>query len=174
MNSVTEEIHCPVLIRGLQLPCCLDILVASSSGATVQSSRGCSSRGNSSPISKHREPTIAKVSIPFDRESKVCNMTAPKSTRASASLLPPELLQHILSNLSLPDVAAAAVTCRGWKEVALDILWSDVNLIDLLNVLAPTEVIGGGGVRGGLVSEYERPRLRLLFKSKFDNRPCSS
>lgn len=60
-----------------------------------------------------------------------------------ASQLPLELLQEILSRLTLRDIAAAAITCRGWKELALDILWKDVNLVNLLNVLAPTEEKAG-------------------------------
>lgn len=62
-------------------------------------------------------------------------MTLP---RHSASVLIPELLHEILSQLPLRDVAMAAITCQGWKESALDILWETVDLVDLLNVLAPT------------------------------------
>lgn len=66
-------------------------------------------------------------------------MTALQSSPSLASLLAPELLQEVLSQLPLRTVAAAATTCQGWKELALDILWKDVDLVDLLNVLAPTE-----------------------------------
>lgn len=66
-------------------------------------------------------------------------MTVHESLTCLASLLAPELVQEILLNLSLHDVAVAAITCQGWNETALNILWKDVNLVDLLNVLAPTE-----------------------------------
>lgn len=76
----------------------------------------------------------------FLYRSKVPSMTTPQSSKCLASLLAPEPIQQILSRFTLPHVAAAALSCQGWKEVALDILWNDVNLINLLNVLAPTEV----------------------------------
>lgn len=69
-----------------------------------------------------------------------------------ASLLAPELLEEVLSRLPLRDVAAAAITCRAWKELALDILWKDINLVDLLNVLAPTEKRTGEAKQPELVS----------------------
>lgn len=59
------------------------------------------------------------------------------------SSLAPEVILHLLSFLPPADVAATATVCQAWKEPALDVLWKDVNLKDLLEVLGTTKEQNG-------------------------------
>lgn len=56
------------------------------------------------------------------------------------SLLVDEVLSGVFSNLRGRALAASAITCQAWKEPALDVLWSSVDLDDLLDILSPTTV----------------------------------
>ncbi|KAI0708775.1 hypothetical protein C8T65DRAFT_830002 [Cerioporus squamosus] len=52
----------------------------------------------------------------------------------------PELLEMIFSILEMGDLRRNALVCKAWAEVALDILWRDVeDLPRMLHLLAPTE-----------------------------------
>lgn len=66
------------------------------------------------------------------------------------SELAPELLLLIMNYLPEAAVAAAAVTCQAWKEPASDILWREVNLRNLLSVLAPVGLQGDNLLVSGL------------------------
>lgn len=57
--------------------------------------------------------------------------------RCHPALLLEEVIQLLFSFLSQSELAAAARTCDAWKDLALDILWRDVQLQDLLNVVCP-------------------------------------
>ncbi|KAG9015343.1 hypothetical protein FRB93_013043 [Tulasnella sp. JGI-2019a] len=50
-----------------------------------------------------------------------------------------EVLQLILTHVAFhrPTLAAMAITCRGFREISLDMLWKDIDLVDLLKVLSP-------------------------------------
>lgn len=64
-----------------------------------------------------------------------------------ASALAPEVVLHLLSFLPRPAVATAVITCKAWKDPALDILWKDVDLENLLKVLGTEEDEDGVLVR---------------------------
>ncbi|TFK87886.1 hypothetical protein K466DRAFT_645714 [Polyporus arcularius HHB13444] len=57
----------------------------------------------------------------------------------------PELLEMIFSFLEKGDLSRNALVCKAWSEVALDILWRDVDdLPRMLHLLAPTEACPQG------------------------------
>lgn len=70
--------------------------------------------------------------------------------KASLALGRPELLGEILDIVrvegdrccpackpSQPTLAAAARVSRGWSDLALDLLWRTVQLVDVIQILAP-------------------------------------
>lgn len=62
-------------------------------------------------------------------------------------LIIPELLESIFSFCDTNDNAKNAVVCRAWSEVALDILWKEVDdLPRMFHLLAPTEQCSQGRV----------------------------
>ncbi|KAG9033950.1 hypothetical protein FRB95_014029 [Tulasnella sp. JGI-2019a] len=58
-----------------------------------------------------------------------------------------EIILTILSNLkrnsNFKALVAAALTCKRWSEISLDLLWMDIDLDRLLRVLSPTELERG-------------------------------
>lgn len=63
------------------------------------------------------------------------------------SLLIEEVLLKIFSNLPQSTLYSAALTCQAWKDPALDILWKEVNLINLTNAISPVTLDDSGLVR---------------------------
>ncbi|KAG8879145.1 hypothetical protein FRB97_001925 [Tulasnella sp. 331] len=53
------------------------------------------------------------------------------------ALLVGEILLHIFSNLPEDDLFMIALTCCTWSDPALDLLWKDIRLADILKVLSP-------------------------------------
>ncbi|KAG8980833.1 hypothetical protein FRB93_008932, partial [Tulasnella sp. JGI-2019a] len=66
----------------------------------------------------------------------------PILTECHRGLLLEEILLQIFGNTSHPTLAAAAVICRAWSELALEILWEEVDLVDLLNVFGWVSIRG--------------------------------
>jgi hypothetical protein len=63
-------------------------------------------------------------------------------------LLIPELLQNILSFLDRADTVANACVCKQWSEIALDLIWREVNSLPrLLALLRPHQTCGFSVVR---------------------------
>lgn len=55
----------------------------------------------------------------------------------------PEIILQILSTLPPSSAAATAITCQAWKNLSLDTIWREIDLVNILDVLAPTERIDG-------------------------------
>lgn len=70
-------------------------------------------------------------------------MTLTSSGPAHRALDVPEIFLQIISTLPRSATAAVAITCQAWKELSLDTLWKEIDLVNLLNVLAPIEQRGG-------------------------------
>ena len=63
----------------------------------------------------------------------------------------PELLQMIFCTLDLPSNAVNARVCKQWSDIALDILWREIDeLYILFKILAPLIK----SVEGAYVSGY--------------------
>lgn len=62
---------------------------------------------------------------------------------ANRALLLDEVIIQIFSQVRSPDLSAIARTCTAWTEPAMDILWADVELLDLLAVVCPIESASG-------------------------------
>lgn len=61
----------------------------------------------------------------------------------------PELLHHILSDLRYLDLCSAATVCRGWNEIASDLLWREVwSLKTLLRIYSPLQLVDPGQPAG--------------------------
>lgn len=95
-----------------------------------------------------------------------------KIARPSAScaraLFLSEIIRHILGlTRSQKTLATAAVVCRTWSDVALDLLWKDANLLHLLQLLGFLAF----DVNGLLVSGINNVRQleRLTFRSNFSD-----
>src|SRR5882757_1475449 len=60
----------------------------------------------------------------------------------------PELLQNILSFMDRADNVFNACVCKQWSEIALDLIWREVNdLPRLLGLLRPCQRRGASTVR---------------------------
>ena len=54
----------------------------------------------------------------------------------------PELLRLIFSQLSLSCLPSCTLACRNWSEVALDVVWSDLDdPLPLFRLLAPSDKV---------------------------------
>ena len=74
----------------------------------------------------------------------------------------PELLKNILSFLDRLDNVINACVCKQWSEIALDLIWREVNnLPRLLTLLRPYKTRGVSNVRQ-IFSEY-LPGLDMFY-----------
>lgn len=79
-------------------------------------------------------------------------------TTTQRVLVIPELLELVFSFLNAQDNARNARVCKAWTQVALDLLWREVDhLPRLLSLLAPTEDCTEGRVS----FTFESPVLRI-------------
>jgi len=78
-------------------------------------------------------------------------------TMPHAVLLLPELLENILGFTDGNDNVTNTLVCKKWSEVALDLMWRDVeSLPRLLSLLRRSEIRNGSTVRR-LFSTYISP-----------------
>lgn len=65
-----------------------------------------------------------------------------------AALLIPELLQNIFSFVDRNDNVSNACVCKQWSEIALDLVWREVeNIPQFLTLLRPRRIHGLSSVR---------------------------
>ncbi|KAG9031943.1 hypothetical protein FRB95_002079 [Tulasnella sp. JGI-2019a] len=81
------------------------------------------------------------------------------------ALLIGEILRQIFLYLPRGTLAATALTCRAWEVPAVDLLWREVTMKDLLKVLDSVETRPGCQVKEGNekpVEDWKWDRLRYL------------
>ncbi|KAG8982723.1 hypothetical protein FRB93_007904 [Tulasnella sp. JGI-2019a] len=87
--------------------------------------------------------------------------TLTRKDRCHQGILLEEILVQIFRHASRPALAAAAVVCRAWSDLALEILWEEVDLVDFLNVFGQVTI----GVWSIIFKHKDRKRApdRLIF-----------
>lgn len=87
------------------------------------------------------------------------------------NVLPEELLQHILSYLTKPDLQQLSLASRWCRELATPLVWREVELVDCRTLYTETGAVhsSGPGSTGGTVGRI--PAGAVVRSDEHDDTP---